>query len=240
MSKPPIVIVVVLGCVTLLASPALAAKKKPKTGTEPSPLTAEQVETNYTQTIEKRAGDILAVLDLKEEAKARRVHDVIVEQYRALRDWQANTEGKLNEPSERKGHGAGEQTNQPTATRRLLHEKFVAKLSAELTPEQVEKVKDKMTYNKLKVTYDGYCEIVPGLTEKDKAKVLALLKEAREEAMDGVSAEEKSAIFKRYKGKINIYLSAEGYDVAKAYKEWGTKMKDKAAAGSRPSTEPAK
>ena len=54
---------------------------------------------------------------------------------------------------------------------------------AELTPEQVETVKNKMTYKKVKVTYDAYCAIVPNLTEKDKAKILEVLKEAREEAI---------------------------------------------------------
>jgi hypothetical protein len=37
-----------------------------------------------------------------------------------------------------------------------------------------------------------------------------MLKEAREEAMDAGSAPEKTAIFQRYKGKINNYLSKQG------------------------------
>jgi len=39
-----------------------------------------------------------------------------------------------------------------------------------------------------------------------------LLKEARELAIDGGSAEEKTAIFGKYKGKINNYLSAQGHN----------------------------
>src|SRR5207248_8891696 len=101
----------------------------------------------------------------------------------------------------------------------------LSKLSAELAPHQVETVKDKMTYNKVKVTYDAYCQFVPTLNDEQKAKILDLLKEAREEAIDAGSAEEKSAIFKKYKGKINIYLSAQGHDVNKAYKDWGARQK---------------
>jgi hypothetical protein len=82
-----------------------------------------------------------------------------------------------------------------------------------------------MTYGKVKVTYDAYCEIVPNLAEAQKARILELLKDAREEAMDAGSAGEKSAVFKRYKGKINNYLSAEGHDVKQAYKDWGEKQK---------------
>jgi hypothetical protein len=48
------------------------------------------------------------------------------------------------------------------------------------------------------------------LPEANRQKILELLKEAREEAMDGGSAEEKTAVFQRYKGKINNYLSKEG------------------------------
>jgi hypothetical protein len=82
-----------------------------------------------------------------------------------------------------------------------------------------------LTYNKVKVTYDAYCQIVPGLTEAEKAKMLELLKEAREEAIDGTSSDEKAAVFKKYKGKINNYLSKAGHDVGKAYKDWGAKAK---------------
>ena len=116
------------------------------------------------------------------------------------------------------------------ASLKSLHDHFLSRLAAVLTPGQVEQVKDKMTYGKVKVTYDAYCEIVPGLTETEKARMLAWLKEAREEAMDCGSAEEKSAVFKRYKGKINNYLTAQGHDVKQAYKDWGRKQKEKAAA----------
>jgi len=53
---------------------------------------------------------------------------------------------------------------------------------------------------------------VPDMTEEEKAHVLALLKEARELAIDGGSAEEKTAIFGKYKGKINNYLAAQGHN----------------------------
>src|SRR5262249_23382373 len=122
-----------------------------------------------------------------------------------------------------------DQAAQANASLKTLHDKFIASLAAELTPQQVEKVKDKMTYNKVQVTYDAYVEIVPNLTEPQKQKLLEMLKEAREEAMDAGSADEKSAIFKKYKGKINNYLTSEGHDVKQAYKVWGEKQKVKKA-----------
>ena len=101
-----------------------------------------------------------------------------------------------------------------------LHEKFLATLAENLTPEQVEQVKDGMTYKKVKVTYDAYCAIVPALTDADKAQILEQLKLAREEAMDGGNANEKSDIFQKYKQHINDYLNAHGHDTVKAFKDW--------------------
>jgi hypothetical protein len=67
-----------------------------------------------------------------------------------------------------------------------------------------------MTYGKVQFTYNGYLTQYPDLPEVHRQKILELLKEAREEAMDGGSAEEKTAVFQRYKGKINNYLSQAG------------------------------
>jgi len=171
----------------------------------------------YEQAIEKRTQDILALLTIDDATKRAKVHDAIIGQYRALENWQHS-------------HGDAEQL-------KGLHTDYLAKLATELTPEQIEKVKDKMTYNKVQVTYDAYCEIVRGLTGEEKAQILVFLKEAREEAMDGGSSKEKDAIFKRYKGKINNYLSDRGYDVAQAYKDWGAKQKA-ATAKNTPANSP--
>lgn len=187
-----------------------------------------ETEAAYTQTLEKRVADILAALDLNDSAKSGRVHDLLIAQYRALRDWHDANDLKL------KG-ATPEAAAQIKSSLKGIHERFLAALGTELSLGQVEKVKDKMTYGKMKVTYDAYCEIVPNLTEAQQEKILALLKEAREEAMDGGSSEEKSAIFKKYKGKINNYLSKEGHNVGQAYKDWGAKQKTNTAAPVRKS-----
>ena len=89
--------------------------------------------------------------------------------------------------------------------------KCLAKLSAELTPDQLDQVKDGMTYGVLPATYWAYLSKVPELTESQKERIMAYLVEARELAMDGGTSEEKHLVFRKYKGKINNYLSAEGY-----------------------------
>ncbi|HYH55721.1 MAG TPA: DUF3826 domain-containing protein, partial [Anseongella sp.] len=89
-----------------------------------------------------------------------------------------------------------------------------------LSQEQVDKVKDGMTYGVLPLTYKAFQEMLPALTKEQEAVIMHYLLEAREKAMDGGSSEEKHHIFGDYKGKINNYLSAEGYDLKKAGEEW--------------------
>ena len=68
-----------------------------------------------------------------------------------------------------------------------------------------------MVYGKVQVTYNGYLAQNPTLREEDKKVILDLLLQAREEGMDGGSTEEKNKIFDIWKGRINNYLSKNGY-----------------------------
>src|SRR5690625_1990235 len=97
-----------------------------------------------------------------------------------------------------------------------LHRQFIAKLTAEITPEQVNQVKDGMTYNVVPITYNRYTELLPELTDQQKVQIKSWLLEAREYAMDAGSSDQKHHIFNDYKGKINNYVSSQGYNLAEA------------------------
>jgi hypothetical protein len=205
---------------------AVAAVALVGTGSAPAqnnlpPVTAAEKEAMYTTAIENRTADILKVLALTDAARVDRVHDIVVNQYRALKARDDVLDAAFGKNT---ATANSQRASLYQSLTRPLHEQFMARLSTELTPEQVEKVKDKMTYGKVQFTYEGYCGIVPGLTDQDKAKVLELLKVARDEAVDGGSASEKSAIFQKYKEQINDYLNAHGHDVAKAFQEWNAKQ----------------
>jgi hypothetical protein len=196
-------------------------------GAGPATMPSEQAEAKYTADIEKRVTGILDALKLEDAAKKEKVHDILIAQYRALRDWQAQHEAELK----KKGITA-EQKAEIIATRKPLHDSFLAKLAEQLTPVQIETVKDKLTYNKVQVTYRGYVEIVGNLTDAQKARIMEYLKEARELAIDGVSSEEKTDIFNKYKGRINNYLAKEGVDMKKSTADWN---KRRAGATTNPS-----
>ena len=190
------------------------------------PESPEDIEATYTIAIDNRTAAILKALNLADTNKAARVHDIIVGQYRTLRARDEAIDGLLK----LEGKNASFANRAPFLNEmKALHDQYLAKLAAELTPDQVEIVKDKMTYNKVQVTYDAYCSIVPGLTDADKAEIRSHLNDAREEAIDGGNAGEKSAIFQKYKDQINNYLNAHGHDVAKAYAEFEARQAAQAA-----------
>lgn len=180
--------------------------------------TNETDNTNYTRTITKRSIEIVTALALTDAAKSNRVQEILVGQYRSLNAWHEQHDAEIKALNKAGGDKeAGEKAKTKVAeiqaTLKPTHDSFLAKLGAELTPEQIETVKDKMTYGKVQFTYKGFLQAVPDMTDEEKAHVLDLLKEARELAIDGGSAEEKTAIFGKYKGKINNYLSSRGHDV---------------------------
>jgi hypothetical protein len=146
--------------------------------------------------LEKRVTALVDSLELKDAVKRERVQSVITTDLRAVRD----------------AHNAGLQLD-PAA-----HKAFITGLQADLTPEQVETVKDKLTVNKVPITFKVYKQILPNLTPEEEAKILAWLKQAREESLDVKNVDEMNPIFKKYKKEIEHYVDSRGYDWAKSYK----------------------
>jgi len=210
----------------LAAAVAAAALYTPSASAQYSTPAAkpEDLAAYYSGVIERRTTGIVTDLALADAAKSNRVHETIMSQYRSLKARDEEIDAKLKEMAKQDGGKATDRAGLFQTMSKPLHEQFLSKLSADLTPEQVETVKDKMTYGKVKFTFDGYCSIVPGLTDQDKAKIMEMLKAAREEAIDGGSAKEKSDIFQKYKDQINEYLNTHGHDVAKAYRDWNAKQ----------------
>jgi hypothetical protein len=66
--------------------------------------------------------------------------------------------------------------------------------------------------------------MLPRLTQEQKDKMYAWLVEARELAMDEGSSDAKHAVFGKYKGRINNYLSAAGFDMKKEGEDWAKRI----------------
>jgi hypothetical protein len=171
-----------------------------------SPAEEADIDSNYDQVTNARADKIIATLGVADAADALRIRDLVAGWYRAL--------SKIHDARD-----AGTLPPDKAAEEQLsAHRRVVAQLEARLTHEQVEKVKDGLTYGVAPLTFRTYQELLPQLTEDQKQEILAQLLEAREYAMDAGSSDEKHAWFGKYKGRINNYLSAEGYDLKQAEK----------------------
>ena len=94
-------------------------------------------------------------------------------------------------------------------------------------------MKDGLTYNVVNVTYTAMLDMIPSLTPVQKEKIYNWLVEAREYAMDAESSEKKHWWFGKYKGRINNYLSAAGYDLKKEGDEWEKRRKGRSATAGQ-------
>ena len=225
--------IVVLACVIRL-TPALVQGQTIATSTTDKENAA----------LEKHIKPVMSALKLSDPAKETRVREILAAQFTALTTWHKAHDAQI-EPlwndfnHARSAHNvtnanlALDKIDDVYASFKPQHDRFIADLSAVLTPAQVETVKDALTVNKVKVTYNVYLQIFPNLTDAQKAVVLKDLKAAREEAIDCESMKEKSAFFKKYKIKIeDDYLTAQGYDPKQARKDFAAKQKAAAARNS--------
>ena len=151
-----------------------------------------------------------------------KVHDQRDEAIETVGEKLAENESKSRKRIDKIKNKAQKQLNK-------LNDRYLSQLGDELSPAQVDQVKDGMTYGVLPLTYRGYLNLLPELTDSQKKKIMTLLTEARELAMTGGSSEEKHAWFGKYKGKINNFLSAEGYDLKQAERELHKKNKENSA-----------
>jgi len=207
--------------------PILLTVLFPGTVREPVPVCPPvDPDPAYTEVIQSRSKNIVDMLAIEDEAKARLVQNLIADQYRTLGMLHDTCDAQIQAIQSEAGDTPDLAKSAIQALRDMtqalqgkLHTRYLLKLSALLTPAQVDQVKDGMTYGLVQVTYNSYLDLLPGLTEPQKAVIMAYLKEARELAMDASSSSEKHKWFGKYKGRINNYLSAQGYDLKKASQE---------------------
>ncbi len=194
---------------------------------------AQQNDAEYTKVLTERAEKIVKTLGIADSAAYRRVTEVIVAQYKNLGTIHDTLDADIKNVKEmNKDKTVSEkaiESLKTAADARLysLHCAYLGSLSSELSLEQVEKVKDGMTYGVVKVTYDSYCDMIPTLKEDEKRQLMAWLIEAREHAMDAPSSKAKHECFGKYKGRFNNYLSKQGYDIQKEREEWNKRLKEK-------------
>ena len=192
----------------------------------------QYLDPEYIKVTQERGAKIVKGLGLNDPAKADVVTEIIAKQYQSLSKIQDGRDAQIE--AVKKGELSEEKQNKKIeklkakADKKIgkLHESYVKQLSAHLNEEQVGGVKDGMTYGVLPKTYKAFLEMIPSLTQEEKEYIYNNLIEAREHAMDGGSSHEKHAWFGKYKGRINNYLSARGYDLEKEREGWYKRIEE--------------
>ncbi len=169
----------------------------------------------------QRSEKIVATLNLSDPTLETRIATVIADQYEALaviharRDEKIAAAKALSDQASRTAAVAAAR-DEASAAQTPLRQAYLGRLAKDLSPEQIDKIKDGMTYGVVPLTFRVYQEMLPNLTAEQKQQIHAWLVEARDHAMDASTSEEKHGWFGKYKGRINNYLAAAGIDMKEA------------------------
>lgn len=171
-----------------------------------------------------RAAEIVSKLNIKDEDKHSQTQSLLTNHFKELETIFDNRKKEMQN-AETAGNkelaDSRARTAWDAANGKLnkLYAAFLGKLSILLTPDQTEKLKDLMTENGLQREYNHYLALLPNLLEQQKIQVTAYLKEARENAMNAATAQNRAEWFIKFRGRANNYLAAAGYDLRKATEE---------------------
>ncbi len=186
-------------------------------------------DPNYVETILKRSTKVSDALNITGTEKGKEVLNIVANRYFKLNDIYAERDSiktvaktLSGDAKKQKAEFAEMQKDQKLYK---SHYGFIASLSLYLTDQEIETVKDVLTYNVVKVTYDAQCDMIPTLKDEEKKQILAWLKEGREYAIDAESSKKKHETFGKYKGRINNWLSKRGYNLTKEREEWAKRVK---------------
>lgn len=192
-------------------------------------LNAEGRDTAYVRVILDRATKNISELGLV-GPEFEAVRNIVANRYFELNDIYATRDTAI---AVAKRTLTGDDKNRAIEAARAAcdqqlyrtHFAFPARLGMLLNSDQIIQVKNGVTMGVVKVTYEATLDMIPTLTDEEKQQILLWLEEARELALDAESSKKKHEVFGRYKGRINNYLSARGYDLVKEREAWYERIK---------------
>lgn len=193
---------------------------------------------DYERVIAARADKVVASLDPVSMEARDRVRDGLLKFFRSVNAWHDQHAARRRELRSMDDGAAREELTQLEDDLRAIRRQLIDGLSEDLSPEQIETVKDGLTYNVLHVTERAYHDMIERLTPEQKAMIHDHLVEARELAISEGSSEAKHAVFGKFKGRINNELSRQGYDLKQEERGWQARRK--AAAEASTTTEEPK
>lgn len=197
-------------------------------------IAQQHLDPEYIKVTNERAAKIVAKLALNNAEKEKAVTNIVAQQFRDLTAIQDPRDAEIKKikedagiPKEKQNEKIDKLKAEADQSIEKLHKAYLKKLGTQLTEEKITEVKDGMTYGVLPITYAGYQDMLPNLTAEQKEYIYKALVEAREHAIDGGSSKEKHGWFGKYKGRINNYLSKQGYDLNKESADWHKRVEER-------------
>lgn len=192
--------------------------------------------------IDAKSDRMLKALKLDDAAKAARVKGIINAWLVAMIAWHKDNDAKLKElwsqwskarsvvpKDEFPGEVIAHQISDVYASLKPAYESFTNQLAAELTPEQVDTIKETWSRSPgMTRTYNAYSEIASGLTDDQKKVIYNQMYMAREEAMLTDADKEIVNIFKIHKVKVEQYIGSLEWE--KLHKAFANKGKTNSPA----------
>jgi len=185
-----------------------------------------------------KAKEWTSAVNLTDAAKKSAVENVIAIHLTTIRDWHndhpsSTVPDGINPVTGNKLSDLDKQIIADSAMPSTVHQALMDGLRKNLTPDQVETILDKYTIGKVDFTMKGYKAIVTDLTADEETKILAFLKQAREQAVDYKNMKQISAIFEIYKTKSEQMLNNNGRSWRALYNAYTKKIKEEKAAKAK-------
>jgi hypothetical protein len=183
-----------------------------------------------------KAARLVGGLKLADPTKAAPAQAVVAEWFVTLWSWHQQHDPQLKglwsqwaqarsvvPKDEFPGEVIAHQIDAVYASLQPAYRAFLEKLSAHLTPEQIDALKETWSRSPgMRRTYQAYVEIAPDLNDEQKKVILDRMLRAREDAMLTDADKEIVAIYKRHKVKVEAYIgSLEWAKLHKAYANRG-------------------
>ncbi|MDQ8179162.1 DUF3826 domain-containing protein [Pelagicoccus sp. SDUM812005] len=176
----------------------------------------------------EQASAIVKPMRFMDEEQTQRAIELTANYLRELATLDAQRSAALaasGEPSD-----AAPEIHQQTADAWKTHRRFaialrdayVAQLNSLMAPGRVDRVKDGLTGDWYHLELQRFDRLAPDLSYPERAHIVGLLEEMRENAMLEIQPKLQLQWAHKYRGIINNYIAAQGHDfhaLAKAYKE---------------------
>jgi hypothetical protein len=181
---------------------------------------ADAVDAAMQKRIDQKVTRLVDTAKITDADKVAKVKAIGTEWFTTLFTWHKENDPKLNTlwadwnkaravvpKDEFPGELIAVKIEEAYASLKPAYDDYIRKLSAELTPEQVDAVKEAWSRSPGRMrTYNSYLEIAPDLNDKDKEVIMARMNLAREAAMLTDADREIINIFKRHKVKVEAYI----------------------------------